>query len=95
MHPVNQVTLKCKVKDIIEHLDVDITNVDVGSSLHAGEIELPGGFELASDPDDVLASIIMKKEEAEGEAAEVAEGEGAEPEVITERKAEDEEGKAE
>lgn len=84
----NEITVKCKVRDIRDYFDVDISELDAGKSFHAGEITLPAGFTLISDPDETICSIQLKRveEEATGEEAEV-EGAGAgEPEVITEKK---------
>jgi len=95
LHPTSAISVKCRVTDIMEHFDVDVSDLDVGDALHAGDLKLPAGVELASEPDEVIALIqVRAEEEAEGEAVAV-EGEGAEPEVISERKEESKEGEKE
>lgn len=87
-HPNTALTIKCTVAALPDHIDVDVAGLGVGQSLHAGEVTLPEGVELAMDADAVIASISMVKEmEETGEAA--GAGEGAQPEVITEKKQDD------
>lgn len=86
-HPMTSLAIRCTVAALPDHIDVDVSALSVGQSLHAGEIALPQGVALATDPDAVVASISMVKEVQEtGEAAGAAEG--AQPEVITEKKEE-------
>ncbi len=86
LHPTNSIEIRCRVTDIPEHIELDISELEIGHSLHASDLKLPSGFELASDPDDVLANIVIKQEvEEPAEGAEVV-GEGEGPEVITEKK---------
>lgn len=88
LHPMTEITVRCLVTDITDHLDVDISHLDVGKVLHASDVPMPPGFELITDPHAVLASIQVTVAEVEPEAAPV-EGEAAEPEVLTERKSEE------
>ncbi|MEC9374327.1 MAG: 50S ribosomal protein L25 [Planctomycetota bacterium] len=89
IHPTSEVTVECRVSDIIEYINLDVSELEAGDALHASDLNLPPDFTLVSDEDEVLAAIQIKaEEEAEGEEA-LAEGEAAEPEVITERKAEE------
>lgn len=93
MTPTTSLTVRCKVADLPESIEVDISGVKVGDSIQAGSVTLPAGITLESDPDDLLYSIQIQAETVEGEAEAVG-AEAAEPEVITERKekAEGEEG---
>ena len=94
IHPTSEIEVRCKVSDIVEHIDVDISGLDVGQALHASDVPLPPGFELLTEPEAVLAAIQVKaEEEEEGEAGEAEEG-AAEPEVLSERK-EDKDSKKE
>lgn len=89
--PVTSLTVRCKVSDLPEEIDVDISGVDVGDVIHAGDVALPSGITLAGEPDDIVYAIQVQKAEDEetGEAEDVG-AESAEPEVITERKDDDE-----
>jgi len=86
----NEITVKCKVRDIIENIEADISDLDAGKSFHAGDVQLPAGMTLVTDPDDTICSIQIKRaeEEAVGEEAEVDGAGAGEPEVITEKKEE-------
>ncbi len=91
LHPTSEVRVKCRVGDMVDSVELDITNLDVGDAAHASALELPSGFELISDPEDVIALIRIAKVEEEETAEEgEAEGEGAEPEVVGEKKEEGE-----
>ncbi|RMH26496.1 MAG: 50S ribosomal protein L25 [Planctomycetota bacterium] len=90
-----ELAVRCAVRDLKDAIDVDVSALDVGGALHAGDVPLPAGWTLAQEADAVLATIQIAKKEAEGEAVEAEAGE-AEPEVIAEVKDEGEgEAKAE
>ena len=83
--------VRCRVSQILEHLDVDITDLEANQSIHAGDIVLPEGFALLTDPKAVLTSISIQIAEEEAVIEEVeGEGDAAQPEVITEKKEEEE-----
>lgn len=92
IHPSSDITVVCRVRDLRDSLDYDISELKVGESLHAGQIPLPARWVLQSDADAVVAAIQTAKEEAVGEEVEVAAGE-AQPEVITEKKDNEKESK--
>jgi large subunit ribosomal protein L25 len=89
-----ELEVECRVADILEELAVDISSMEVGDVLHAGDIRLPEGFDLVEDPETMVALVkisSVKPEEEESEEAGEAEAEGAEPEVVGRKKEEDEE----
>ncbi|RKY07165.1 MAG: 50S ribosomal protein L25 [Planctomycetota bacterium] len=96
---MNRIEVECAVRDIPEFLPVDIKGLELDKTLRAAEIELPAGFVLVTDPNaGVIGCHEPKAIVAEEDAAEAAEGaevaEGAtEPEVITEKKEEEESSK--
>ncbi len=92
LHPASELTIKCRVTGIPEEFEVDISNLEVDHSIHVREISVPEGVTILTDPEAVVATIHMKKEEAVAEAA-AAEG-AAEPEVIREKKPDAEDAKA-
>ncbi|NNF41672.1 MAG: 50S ribosomal protein L25 [Phycisphaerales bacterium] len=87
-----ELSVTCKVSEIPGEIRVDLSQME-GNHLTAGEIELPEGLVLADDPQTIVASVTFAhpEEEAVGEEADVA-ADGAEPEVITEAKADEEAG---
>ena len=91
-HNHTELTVTCKVSDIPESIRVDQTKME-GMQLTAGEIELPPGLKLGEDEHTIIVSItFVKRLDEPGEEAELETAEG-EPEVITEAKADEGEGK--
>ena len=92
MSNVLELDVECRVRDIIEHLDVPVDDLNIDHALHAGDIALPEGFRLLTDPSAIIASIQITKEIEETAEEGAATAEGAEPEILTERKEDKEEG---
>ncbi|MGB6876004.1 MAG: 50S ribosomal protein L25 [Candidatus Acidiferrales bacterium] len=92
-----EVEVECLPADIPEEFKVDVSGLTIGKQLRASDLPLdPNKVKLVTDPQRVLAHVvILKKEEevAAPEAAAVAtEAAPAEPEVIKKGKKEAEEG---
>ncbi|HEX3145702.1 MAG TPA: 50S ribosomal protein L25 [Pyrinomonadaceae bacterium] len=86
---VREVEIRCEPREIPEHIDVDVSNLDVHEVLHVSDIPLTAGVEILEDADAVIATIGMVKEEVV-EAPPVEGETPAEPEVIGKGKKEDE-----
>lgn len=90
MHPTNEIQIECKVANLPDSLDVDVSHLKAGDVIHASDIELPlDTMKLLSDPDTIIAQIVVQAELPESEEETEVSG-SEEPEVITERKEEDE-----
>tara|TARA_E500000318_G_scaffold5598_2_gene5768 strand:- start:79532 stop:80176 length:645 start_codon:yes stop_codon:yes gene_type:complete len=87
MHPSTELELDVLVSNIPDHIDVDVSEMEVGDIIHASDVKLPlESMKLLTDPETIVAQIVMKAvQEEEGEAGEVG-ADGAEPEVISEKK---------
>ncbi len=86
------ITVRAMVRSLPEEVEVRIDDLDANETIHAGEISLPEGVELASDPEDLIAAItVMAEVDLSAEAEEVA-SEAEEPERISERKPDEEGG---
>ncbi len=76
----NTVAVVAEAMHLPSGFEVSIADLEAGSQVTAGDIELPSGVELAVDPEFVLA-IISQAQTAEqlegGDAAEAGEGESA------------------
>ncbi len=88
-HPMNELEVICKVSEIPEEIKVDLTKME--DAFTVGDLVLPAGVRTELDPETPIALLSYVAEAEEGEAVEV-EG-AAEPEVISEGKAEDSEEK--
>ena len=86
---VREIDIRCEPREIPDSLDVDVSNLDVHDVLHVSDIQVSEAVEILTDPELVIATVGIVKEEAE--AAPAAEGEEpAEPEVIGKGKKEEE-----
>jgi large subunit ribosomal protein L25 len=89
--------LECRVDplNMPGHIDVDVTNVTIGHSVHVSEIVIPEGVEVLDEPEATVAIVAAPKAEVEtpppGETPEVP----AEPELIRKPKEGEEEGEPE
>jgi large subunit ribosomal protein L25 len=79
-----QIPVEAEATRIPQAIDVDLTGMDVGSAVHAGDLKLPSGATLATDPEvlvlHVLAAPTAEQIEAElGEVPEEAPAEAPAP----------------
>ena len=87
---MHSVEVTCDPANIPDHLDVDVTHLTIGHSLHIGDLKLPDGVEVTDDPEQTIAVVSAPKAEEEVKPAEGVEAATpAEPELI--RKTKDEE----
>ncbi len=88
---IREIEIKCEPREIPDVLEVDVSNLDVHDVLHVSDIPVSAAIEILTDPEQVIATVGIVKEE-ELAATTPAEGEEpAEPEVIGKGK-KDEEG---
>ena len=94
-HVVFKVKVRALPKDLPEQLIVDVTSLELGKSIHLGDIKAPAGVEILGDKHISVISVAMPRTEEE-EATTTAEGEAAagDVEMIKEKKEGDEEGAA-
>ena len=77
--------------NIPNHIDVDVTNLAMGHSLHVRELTLPEGLEVLSDEDATVCAVVAPRAVVEETPAEGAEAAApAEPELIRKPKEEEE-----
>jgi large subunit ribosomal protein L25 len=81
--------IECQAANIPESIVVTVTDMDVGDTMHAKDVELPEGAKLSSSPDILLVTCSLVA--AAKAAEEIEEEVPAAPEVITEAKEAEEE----
>ncbi|MDH4238630.1 MAG: 50S ribosomal protein L25 [Phycisphaerae bacterium] len=81
--------IECQAANIPESIVVTVTDMDVGDTMHAKDVELPPGATLSSSPDILLVTCSLVA--AAKAAEEIEEEVPAAPEVITEAKEAEEE----
>lgn len=89
---VHELEVECLPKDLPEGIEVDITNLELGHSIHVRDIEAPSGVEILNSQDQVICTVAHKRAEIEEVPEELEEEEAAlEGEEGEEEAAEDEE----
>lgn len=80
-HLVLETEIRCLPKDLPEYLEVDLSAVDIGETVHLSDMNLPRGVELvalrhgdASD-DSALVSVQVAREETEDGASDAEDAE--------------------
>ncbi len=84
----SSITVEAEATHIPEYVSVNVDGLEEGSQIHAGELTLPDGSTLVSDPEALILSIQLPPKVVEPEPDAVAEGEaggeGAEGEAAAE-----------
>jgi len=93
---LREVEIECLPDRIPGHIKVDISGLEIGQSLHVGDLQLGEGIKILTESSEVIANVIAPVvEEVVAPAEEVAAPEVAEPEVMKKGKKEEEEAAAE
>ncbi|ARF17572.1 50S ribosomal protein L25/general stress protein Ctc [Sporosarcina ureae] len=87
--PVWEITIRVKPSDIPEHIDVDVSELEIGETILVGDIRDKVKFEILTEDEVGLVTISAPRSAEELEALdEATESTEAEPEVIGEDKEE-------
>lgn len=82
---LHEVNIEALPKDLPEFIEVDVSALQIGDSLHVGDIVAPKGVSVLDDAEQIVASVQAPRvEEA------VVSEEAAEPEVVGKPSAEEE-----
>ena len=84
-HIMSEVEVMCLPKDIPEFIEVDVTDIELGSAVHLSELTLPKGVQIVAlthgeDHDSGVAAVTKTREEKE----ETEDDDSAEAEAPTE-----------
>jgi large subunit ribosomal protein L25 len=90
---MREVALEVDPANMPNHIEVDVSALDLNQSLHIRDIPIPAGVEVLEDPDATICVVTPPRVEAEPEAAAEPTEAAAEPELI--RKPKEEEGEGE
>ena len=84
-HQLREVTVECLALDMPEHIEVDMTDLGMGESIHVSDLKVSESVTIITDPELTIASIhaprVMKTEEELAGEAEAEGGEQAEAET--------------
>jgi large subunit ribosomal protein L25 len=92
---LRELEVECLPGDILDTIAVDVSGLNVGDSLHVSDLDVPDSMTVLSEADTSVVSVVAQiAEEEEGEEGEeeAAEGDAATPEVIGDKKDDDDEG---
>ncbi|MBW2340244.1 MAG: 50S ribosomal protein L25/general stress protein Ctc [Deltaproteobacteria bacterium] len=83
-HVRREVRVSCMPDDLVDKIDVDVSGLDIGESLHIGDISFPSGLKSLEDVDATVLTVVAptkveEVEEEEEEEERVEETEGEEP----------------
>ena len=84
-HILWEIEIECLPTDIPKDIEIDVTALKIGDSIHVKDLAVPAKVKILNDPSSIVLSVTAPmKEEV---TAEPVEGEEkAEPEVIKEKK---------
>jgi large subunit ribosomal protein L25 len=78
-HPLREIEVECLPRAIPEFVEVDVSALEIGQSIHVSDLRLPEGVEVKTDPTLPVASVVLPAAEVEAAPVEtVVEGEVAE-----------------
>jgi large subunit ribosomal protein L25 len=93
---LREIEIEVDPSEIPDHVELDVTNMVIGDSLHVSDIKVPSGVKVLDDPETSVAVLAAPRAVIEetpvAEAVEGAEGAAAEPEVIGKGLGDEEEG---
>jgi large subunit ribosomal protein L25 len=79
---LHKLTVVCKPADLPEHIEVDVSHLRIGQSVHVGDLSIPG-VTFRHPPEVAIAAVIAKRtgeELSPGEAASATE-----PELVAQK----------
>jgi large subunit ribosomal protein L25 len=85
-HILRYLEVECLPADLPHVIEVDVTNLDVGQSIHVRELNLPSGVEATTDGEQTVVAVVEPRVEEEVVEPLVT---PTAPEVITAKKPEE------
>jgi large subunit ribosomal protein L25 len=79
---MHQIDVRVDPSNIPDHIDVDVTALTIGHSLHVSDLKLPAGVEVEADAEQTV--VLVSAPKAEEEPAPAPEGAAAAPEAAAE-----------
>jgi len=79
--PLREVSVEALPLEVPEHIDIDVSGMELGGTLRVADISARDGVTFLDDPETVLATVTAPTREVEPEPEEPLEGEEAETEA--------------
>lgn len=83
---LREIKVLCEPKNIPEFFEINVENLELNQSVHVSDIAVEKGIELHEEPEAVVATVVIIKEEELEPATEAA----GEPEIVGDNKDETE-----
>jgi large subunit ribosomal protein L25 len=80
-HPLREIEVACLPQAIPDSIEVDVTALNIGDSLHVRDLQTPAGVRVISDGDLAIALVEQPAVAEEPSAEEAVTAEGAEAPV--------------
>jgi large subunit ribosomal protein L25 len=77
-HIRRELSVVCLPTDLVDAIEVDVSGLDIGETLHIGDIALPSGLRSTEDEDLTVATVVAPTISVEAEEVEAEEGEAEE-----------------
>jgi large subunit ribosomal protein L25 len=85
---LHELEVEARASQVPEEIRVDVSQLQIGDAIRAGEVKLPEGLKLATESEATVLAVEHPRGEEDAEAH-LAEGEAeAQPEVLTGKKEE-------
>lgn len=91
-HVLDEIEVRCLPSEIPESLEVDVSGLSIGDSLHVSQVSVPAGVEVLADGERTVCSVLPPTVGAAAEEEEEVEEREGQPEVISRRREEGEGG---
>ena len=79
--PLRELNVEALPLEVPEHIDLDVSQMEIGGTLRVGDVHVPDGVKLLDDVESVVATVTAPTRVAEPEVEEeAAEAEGVEGE---------------
>ncbi len=90
-HLTREINIECMPSDIPAHIDLDISQLGMGQTMHVSDMKLPAGVKALNEADTVVVTIAapITAAKLEESLAAPAAAESKEPEVLTKPKKEE------
>ena len=85
-HVLHKVKVRCLPNDLPEVITVDVTALEIGKTIHLGEIPVPAGVEIIGDKHISVLAVKAPITEAQETATDAAAATTGEVEMIKEKK---------
>jgi large subunit ribosomal protein L25 len=64
-HGISEIEIEAVPEKIPGHIEVDVSHLEVGDTIHVSDLKIEDGIKLLSNLDDVIASLTVETEETE------------------------------